>query len=106
MDDATEEDIAGLPQECFENDEYVGYPITKAEFAICFRNFTNLVAARSFEDASAHGLTLDEQALQEWIGYQEKPVSIIDQPMSALWYPFRSLTRHSLLFPTAISLPI
>ncbi|MGX1174408.1 DUF4253 domain-containing protein [Pseudomonas sp. R151218B TE3479] len=99
MDDATEEDIAGLPQECFENGEYVGYPTTKAEFAICLRNFTNLVAATSFEDACAHGLTLDEQALQEWIGYQEKPVSIIDQPMSALLVPVQESYQALAAFP-------
>jgi hypothetical protein len=34
MDDASEQDIAGLPPECFENGEYIGYPTTKAEFAI------------------------------------------------------------------------
>ena len=87
LDDASEQDIAGLPPECFENGEYIGYPTTKAEFAICYRNFMNLVSATSFEDACAHGLTLDEQAMQEWIGYQNNPVSLLDQPLSALLVP-------------------
>ncbi|MGF6191761.1 DUF4253 domain-containing protein [Serratia sp. 2723] len=99
MDDASEQDIAGLPPECFENGEYIGYPTTKAEFAICLRNFTNLVAATSFEDACAHGLTLDEPALQEWIGYQHNPISLLEQPLSALLVPVQHSCQALAAFP-------
>lgn len=99
MDDASEQDIIGLPPECFEKGEYIGYPTTKAEFAICFRNFTNLVAATSFEEACNHGLTLDEQALQEWVGYQENPVSLLDQPLSALLVPVQQSFQALAAFP-------
>lgn len=99
MDDASEQDIASLPPECFENGEYIGYPTTKAEFAICYRNFMNLVAATSFEDACAHGLTLDQQAMQEWIGYQSNPVSLLDQPLSALLVPVQHSCQALAAFP-------
>lgn len=99
MDDASEQDIAGLPPECFENGEYIGYPTTKAEFAICLRNFMNLVAATSFEDACAHGLTLDERALQEWIGYQNNPISLLEQPLSALLVPVQQSCQALAAFP-------
>ncbi|MCQ2999870.1 DUF4253 domain-containing protein [Pseudomonas syringae] len=99
MDDASEQDIAGLPPECFENGEYIGYPTTKAEFAICLRNFTKLVAATSFEDACAHGLTLDEPALQEWICYQDNPVSLLEQPLSALLVPVQQSFYALAAFP-------
>lgn len=99
MDDASEQDIASLPPECFENGEYIGYPTTKAEFAICLRNFMNLVAATSFEDACAHGLTLDERARQEWIGYQSNPISLLDQPLSALLVPVQYSCQALAAFP-------
>ncbi|MGK9419330.1 hypothetical protein ACSSUR_24760 [Pseudomonas cedrina] len=99
MDDASEQDIAGLPAECFEKGEYLGYPTTKAEFAICFRNFMSLVAATSFEDACAHGLTLDELALQEWLGYQDSPVSLLEQPLSALLVPVQQACQALAAFP-------
>lgn len=99
LDDASDQDIVGLPPECFEDGEYLGYPTTKAEFAICLRNFTDLVAASSFEDACAHGLTLDEQALQEWIDYQENPVSLLDQPLSALLVPVEHACQALAAFP-------
>ena len=99
MDDATEQDIAGLPPECFEQGLYIGYPTTKAEFAICLRNFTRLVAGTSFEDACAHGLTLDEQALQAWIGYQNNPVALLDQPLSALLVPVEQSCQALAAFP-------
>ena len=99
MDDASEQDIAGLPPECFENGEYIGYPTTKAGFAICYRNFMNLVSATSFEDACAHSLTLDEQALQEWIGYQNNPISLLEQPLSALLVPVQHSCQALAAFP-------
>lgn len=99
MDDASEQDIAGLPPECFEQGEYIGYVTTKAEFAICFRNFMNLVAASSFADACAHGLTLDEPACQEWLGYQENPVSLLEQPLSALLVPVQQSCQALAAFP-------
>lgn len=99
MDDVSEQDIAGLPPECFEKGEYIGYPTTKAEFAFCLRNFTNLVATTSFEEACAHGLTLDEQALEEWIGYQNNPISLLDQPLSALLVPVQQSCQALAAFP-------
>ncbi|WP_242461404.1 MULTISPECIES: DUF4253 domain-containing protein [Pseudomonas] len=99
MDDASEQDVAGLPPECFEQGEYIGYPTTKAEFAICYRNFMNLVAATSFEDACAHGLTLNEQALQEWIAYQNDPISLLEQPLSALLVPVQQSCQALAAFP-------
>ncbi|WP_228732724.1 DUF4253 domain-containing protein [Pseudomonas sp. P42] len=99
MDDASKQDIAGLPPECFENGEYLGYPTTKAEFAICYRNFMNLVSATCFEDVCAHGLTLGEEALQEWIGYQDNPVSLLDQPLSALLVPVEQPCQTLAAFP-------
>ncbi|UZE26218.1 hypothetical protein LOY67_12690 [Pseudomonas sp. B21-056] len=99
LDEATEQEIAGLPAECFEQGEYLGYPTTKAEFAICLRNFTELVETASFENACAHGLTLDEQALQEWIGYQDNPVSLLDQPVSALLVPVEQACQALAAFP-------
>ncbi|UUQ65839.1 hypothetical protein NLK61_04085 [Pseudomonas fuscovaginae UPB0736] len=99
LDEATDEDIAKLPPECFENGEYLGYPTTKAEFAICLRNFTQLIATVSFEDACAHGLTLDEEAIQEWIRYQDDPVSLLDQPLSALLVPVEHSALALAAFP-------
>ncbi|BBP64489.1 hypothetical protein PHLH5_20300 [Pseudomonas sp. Cab53] len=99
LDSASEQDIAGLPPECFENGEYLGYPTTKAEFAIGYRNFMNLVAATSFQDACAHGLTLDTTALQEWEAYQQDPVSLLDQPLSALVVPVEQSYQALAAFP-------
>ncbi|MCD5996206.1 DUF4253 domain-containing protein [Pseudomonas sp. CDFA 602] len=99
MDDASEQDIADLPPECFENGQYLGYPTTKAEFAFCFRNFVKLVGAVSFQDACAHGLTLDEQTLKEWMDYQENPVSLFDQPLSALLVPVQHSFQALTAFP-------
>ncbi|WP_256345014.1 hypothetical protein [Pseudomonas gingeri] len=99
LDDATALDIAGLPPECFEHGEYIGYPTTKAEFALCFRNFTEMVATATFEEACAHGLTLDEHGLQEWVSYQENPVSLLDQPLSALLVPVEHSYQALAAFP-------
>ncbi|AGL84635.1 hypothetical protein EDF83_3145 [Pseudomonas protegens] len=99
LDDASEQEIALLPAECFEQGEYLGYPTTKAEFAICLRNFTDLVAGSSFEDACAHGLTLDAPALREWVDYQQNPVSLLDQPLSALLVPVEQSYQALAAFP-------
>lgn len=99
LDDATADEIAGLPPECFEGGEYLGYPSTKAEFAICLRNFSERVATTSFEDACGHGLTLDEQGLQAWLDYQERPVSLLDQPLSALVVPVEQSCLALVAFP-------
>ncbi|WP_256679407.1 hypothetical protein [Pseudomonas sp. Fl4BN1] len=99
LDDASEQEIAGLPAECFEDGEYLGYPTTKAEFAILYRNFVEQAAATSFADACAHGLTLDEHALQEWIDYQDNPVSLLDQPLSALLVPVEHSCEALAAFP-------
>ncbi|SHM89228.1 protein of unknown function [Pseudomonas asturiensis] len=99
LDDVTEEDIASLPPECFENGEYLGYPTTKAEFPLCLRNFMKLASAVSFQDACAHGLTLDERAVQEWIDYQQNPVSLLDQPLSAILVPVEQSCEALAAFP-------
>ncbi|WP_419735539.1 hypothetical protein [Pseudomonas sp. COR18] len=99
LDEATQEDIAGLPEECFEHGEYLGYPTTKAEFAICRRNFTRRVADGSFEDACAHGLTLDDEAIREWVAYQDDPVALLDQPLSALLVPVEHSSQALAAFP-------
>jgi len=87
LDTATDEEIAALPAECFEDGEYLGYLSSKPEFGICLRNFLALVAPVTFADACAHGLVLDEPALQEWEDYQARPLALLDQPMSALIVP-------------------
>lgn len=87
LDEVSEEDLAGLPPECFEDGEYASFMSTKAEFAICARNLSALAAGVTFQDACAHGLTLDAQGLQEWLGYQQQPLSLFDQPLSALVVP-------------------
>ncbi|WP_284185406.1 DUF4253 domain-containing protein [Pseudomonas rhodesiae] len=69
------------------------------ESPICLRNFTRMVAGTSFEDACAHGLTLDEQALQEWIGYQNNPISLLEQPLSALLVPVQQSCQALAAFP-------
>lgn len=99
LDDVAEQDIAGLPPECFENGEHLGYASTKAEFAICLRNFTQSVAATTFQDACAHGLTLDEQALQEWVGFQDNPVSLLDPVLSVLLVPVEESCLGLAAFP-------
>ncbi|MGC5698567.1 hypothetical protein J4P02_00015 [Pseudomonas sp. NFXW11] len=99
LDDATEQEIARLPAECFEDGEYLGYPTTKAEFEICLRNFTELVATSSFADACAHGLSLDQQALEEWREYQQNPVTLLDQPLSALLVPVEHACQALAAFP-------
>jgi len=65
----------------------LGYLTTKAEFGICAHNFQKQTGSVSFADACAHGLTLDEEGLAEWIGYQNDPVSLLDQPLLALIVP-------------------
>ena len=58
-----------------------------------------LVAGSSFEDACAHGLTLDQPALQEWMDYQDNPVSLLDQPLSALLVPVEHACQALAAFP-------
>lgn len=99
LDDVTPLDIAGLPAECFENGEYIGYMTTKAEFPICVRNFKALVATASFKAACEFGLTLDDEALQEWGGYQEHPVSMLEQPLSAIVVPVERAALALAAFP-------
>lgn len=99
LDSTTGFDITGLPAECFKDGEYLGYLSTKAEFAICLHNFRKLTAAVSFDDACAHGLTLDDEGLQEWIGYQNDPVSLLDQPLSALVVPVEHPHEALAAFP-------
>lgn len=97
--DACEEELAALPAECFEDGEYLGYLCTKAEFGICLRNFRAAVAPATFEGACAHGLALDEQALQEWLDYQQHPVTLLDQPVSALVVPVEQSYDTLAAFP-------
>lgn len=79
--------------------DYLGELSTKAEFAVCLHNFRKLTAAVSFADACAHGLTLDDEALQEWAGFQRDPVSLLDQPVSALVVPVAHAHDALAAFP-------
>lgn len=99
LDDVSRLDISGLPAECFEDGKYLGYLSTKAEFFICLHNFRKHTAAVSFNDACAHGLTLDDEALEEWTGYQNDPVSLLDQPVSALVVPVEPAHDALAAFP-------
>ncbi|MEZ2299151.1 hypothetical protein [Variovorax sp. RCC_210] len=103
LDDVSGLDTSGLPAECFEDGKYLGHLNTKAEFAICLHNFRKHTAAVSFEDACAHGLTLDDEALEEWTGYQRDPLSLLDQPVSAWWCRCSPRMKRSRRFPTATS---
>lgn len=87
LDDTSGADLSNLPPERFENGEHLGYLTTKAEFPIRARNFARMVADASFTDACGHGLTLDEEGWAEWIEYQGDPVSLLDQPLSAMLVP-------------------
>lgn len=99
LDEATELEIAGLPAECFENGEYLGYPTTKQEFPICLRNFRERVVGVTFKDACAFGLTLDEAGQQEWLHYQNTPVALPDSPVSALVVPVEESCDALAAFP-------
>ncbi|MES2058885.1 MAG: hypothetical protein V4564_23300 [Pseudomonadota bacterium] len=87
LNDTTGIDLSDLPPQCFENGEHIGYLSTKAEFPIRARNFAKAVAGSSFADACDHGLTLDEEGWTEWTEFQDGPLSLLDQPLSALLAP-------------------
>jgi hypothetical protein len=87
LNDATGIDLSGLPPQCFENGEHLGYLTTKAEFPIRARNFARAVADASFANACDHGLTLDDEGWAEWTQFQDDPVSLLDQPLSAMLVP-------------------
>lgn len=99
LDDVDGLDISSLPAECFEDGQYLGYLGTKAEFFICLHNFRKQTATVSFDDACAHGLTLDDEGLQEWIGCQNDPLSLLDQPLSALVVPVEQPPEALAAFP-------
>lgn len=99
LDEVGPQDLDGLPAECFENGEHIGYLSTKAEFPICLRNFLRHAAHVSFDDACAHGLTLDEQALQAWSAYQQAPLTLLDQPLLALVVPVAQACEALAAFP-------
>ncbi|MBD8494301.1 hypothetical protein IFR09_26080 [Pseudomonas syringae] len=99
LDEVKPQDLVGLPAECFEKGEHIGYLTTKAEFPICLRNFMALVADVSFADACAFGLTLSDESLQEWIDYQAQPLSLLDQPLLALVVPVEHASQALAAFP-------
>lgn len=99
LDEATAADIALLPAECFEHGEYRGYLSSKAEFPLCLGNLRQRVAGASFADACAHGLTLDDDALQEWAAYQQAPLTLLDQPLIALLAPVAHSAEALAAFP-------
>jgi hypothetical protein len=92
-------DISHLPPECFEDGEYLGSLNTKAEFAICANNYAKLAQASSFDAACAHGVTLDAEGLEEWIGFQDDPLSLFDQPASAMVVPVERSWDALFAFP-------
>ncbi|MDO7900592.1 DUF4253 domain-containing protein [Pseudomonas sp. K1(2024)] len=99
LDAVSEADLGQLPPECFENGQYLGYTTTKAEFAPCLRILLRQAQALSFEALCAHGLTLDDAALEHWLAYQAKPLMLIDQPMLALAAPVEQPWQALAAFP-------
>lgn len=95
--DATE--LAHLPACCFEHGEYVGYTSCKAEFPMCLRNLRQHVGATTFADACAHGLTLDDEALQGWVQAQRAPLAVVEQPLIALVVPVLNSADALVAFP-------
>lgn len=87
LTDITGLDPAGIPENCFQDGVYVGDLDSKAEFPVCAHGFARFASHATFEQACAHGLTLDTQPLQEWTAFQDDPVSLLDQPVSALLVP-------------------
>ncbi|WP_144637430.1 DUF4253 domain-containing protein [Bordetella genomosp. 13] len=85
--DITGLDPAGIPPECLQEGAYVGDMDTKAEFLVCAHGFARFTAQASFAHACGHGLTLDAQALEEWTRFQDDPIALLDQPVSALVVP-------------------
>lgn len=77
----------GLPQEWFEDGAFVGDLDSKAEFPVCAYGYERFVAHATFEQACAHGLAMDPEALEEWTTFQDDPVALLDQPLSALVVP-------------------
>jgi len=63
------------------------------------RNFVALTAGVSFSDACAHGLTLDAEGLAEWVGYQQEPLALLDQPLSAQVVPVAEACEALAAFP-------
>jgi hypothetical protein len=99
LDDTTGVDLAGLPAECFENGEHRGYLSTKAEFPIRARNFAAICDGVGFGEACDFGLTLDEEGMDEWIAAQDDPISLLDQPVSALVVPAQFGEEAIAAFP-------
>ncbi len=99
LDTPTEAELAALPPGCFEAGQYVGYTTCKDEFALCLRNLRERVTGTTFTDACGHGLTLDDAAVQEWIGFQQAPLTLLDQPLAALVVPVQDSADALVAFP-------
>ncbi len=87
LDDTAGFDLSGLPDACFEDGEHRGYLTTTAEFPIRATNFARLVAGATFDDACRFDLTLDREALDDWFGFQDDPLTLPDRPVAALPVP-------------------
>lgn len=92
-------DLSGLPTECFDEGEYLGYLNTSSEMFICQHNFQRLIKDVTFEQVCEKGLTLTDENLEEWIEYQTDPFSIFDSPVSALVVPVNHSYETLYAFP-------
>lgn len=92
-------DLSSLPESCFEDGEYLGYLNTPEEFFICQHNFQHAVKEASFEQACEKGLSLAEENVEEWRGYQCNPFSIFDFPIYAMLVPVQNRYDALCAFP-------
>ena len=79
LDDVEGHDLTGLPPECFEDGEHLGYLTTEAELPIMLANLKTLSAKTTFEDACG---------LLPWKGGDPEapstPDALIESPSKAL----------------------
>ena len=99
LDDTDGADLSALPPECFEDGAHRGYLSSKAEFPIRAANFARHAGGATFEDACRFGLTLDAEAREEWIGYQDDPLALLDPPVSVLLVPAVHAEEALAAFP-------
>ncbi|MBJ9975228.1 hypothetical protein IAE35_05555 [Pseudomonas sp. S75] len=98
IDEVRTEDLATLPASRFANGHFLGYT-GKAEFAPCLRNYLEQVSAVPFDEVCAHGLTLGDDGLSEWLTYQQAPFDLIDRLVLALVVPVEQPWQALVAFP-------
>ena len=99
LDEVGSLDLSSVSPEAFEDGEHQGYLSTPSEFFICQHNFNQLVKDAIFSDACNKGLTLSEEYIDEWEDYQKSPLSMFDQPLSALLVPVNHAYQTLSAFP-------